>query len=38
MIKYLHYMLIIIFTISNIEIAEGRKVNLKSKKTSKTWQ
>ena len=29
-------MLIAIFTISNIEIAEARKINLKSKKTSKS--
>ena len=36
MIKYLYYMLIAIFTISNIEIAEARKINLKSKKTSKS--
>ena len=36
MIKYLYYMLIAIFTISNIEIAEGRKINLKSKKTSQS--
>ena len=36
MIKYLYYMLIIIFTISNIEIVEGRKINLKSKESSKS--
>ena len=34
MIKYLYYMLIVIFTVSNIEIIEGRKINLKSKKVS----
>ena len=32
MINYLYYMLIAIFTISNIEIAEARKINLKVKK------
>ena len=36
MIKYLYYMLIVIFTISNIEILEGRKINLKSKESSKS--